>query len=128
MPKATQFSIGLDNKRGMLAKLCATLKRAKVNIEAISVADNLDCCWVRLIPSSAPSAKNALTQGHYNFSTQKVLTVMVANKPGELERMAAKLAKAGVNINYIYASTGDGTSTMLVMSVSHLDAAIEAVG
>ena len=40
MAKATQFCVGLANKPGSLAKLCAALSRAKVNIEAISVADS----------------------------------------------------------------------------------------
>lgn len=128
MARATQFCIGLPNKAGVLAKLCAALTRARVNIEAISVADSADCCWVRLVASSTAKAKAALTRGKYNFCTQQVLTVKAANKPGELGRIAAKLARAGVNINYVYASTGDGKSCLLVFSVSNLARAAKAVG
>jgi len=128
MARATQFCICLSNKPGTLAKLCASLTRARVNIEAISVADSADCCLVRMVASPMAKAKAALTRGKYNFCTQRVLTVKAANKPGELGRIAAKLARAGVNINYVYASTGDGKSCLLVLSVSDLDRAAKAVG
>jgi len=128
MAKTTQFCVGLDNKPGVLAKLCGVLKRAKVNIQAISVADNAECCWVRLVASPSAKAKAALGKGKYHFSTQRVLTVQAANKPGELERITGKLARARVNINYVYGSTGDGTKTMLVFGASNLARAAKAVG
>lgn len=128
MAKATQFCVGLDNKPGTLAKLCTALRRAKVNIEAITVADNVECSWVRLMASPTAAAKAALTRGRFNFCTQRVLTLNVANRPGELERIAARLAKAGVNINYVYGSNAKGPSSALVLSVSDLDRAARAVG
>lgn len=128
MAKATEFCVGLDNKPGTLTKLCGVLKRAKVNIEAISVADNAQCCWVRLIASPVAKAKAALTKGGIQFCTQRVLTLRVANRPGELERATSKLAKAGVNINYVYGSNAEGPSSVLVLSVSRLDRAARAVG
>lgn len=128
MAKATEFCVGLDNKPGTLAKLCGTLKRAKVNIDAISVADNAQCCWVRMLASPAAPAKTALTKGRFHFCTQRVLTLRAANQPGELERIATKLAKAGVNINYVYGSNAPAPSSTLVLSVSDLDRAAKTVG
>jgi hypothetical protein len=128
MPKATQFCVGLDNKPGTLAKLCGVLKRAKVNIDAISVADNADCAWVRLVASPAAAAKSALTDAHCSFCTQRVLALKAANRPGELESIAAKLAKAGVNVNYVYGSSMGTSPSTLVLSVSDLDRAAKAVG
>ena len=128
MARATQFCICLGNKPGTLAKLCGALKRARVNIEAISVADSADCCLVRMVASPTTRAKTALTRGKYGFCTQQVLAVKAVNKPGELRRIAGKLARAGVNINYVYASTGDGKSCLLVLSVSNLARAAKTVG
>jgi hypothetical protein len=128
MPKATQFCVGLDNKPGTLAKLCATLNRAKVNIDAISVADSADCVWVRLLALPTAAAKAALTKGHFSFCTQRVLALKAVNRPGELERIAAKLAKAGVNVNYVYGSGAGASPSTLVFSVSNLEQAAKAVG
>ena len=128
MPRVTQFCVGLDNKPGTLAKLCGVLKRAKVNIEAISVADSADCAWVRLVASPPAAAKAALTKARFNFCTQRALAIKAVNRPGELERIAAKLAKAGVNVNYVYGSGAGASPSTLVFSVSNLDRAAKAVG
>jgi hypothetical protein len=127
MPRATQFCIGLANQPGALAKLCGVLNRAKVNIDAISVADSADCCWVRMVASPPARAKAALRKGRFNACAQPVLAVTVSNRPGELERVAARLAKAGVNVNYVYGSNGPGTSSMLVLSVNDLARAVQVV-
>jgi len=128
MAATTQFCVCLSNKLGALSKLCDALKRAKVNIEAISVADNADCCCVRLIAKPAAGAKAALTKAKYSFCTQQVLTVGATNKPGELARISGRLARARVNINYVYGTTGGGESAMLVFSVSDVKKAQKAVG
>jgi hypothetical protein len=127
MPKATQVCIALDNKPGTLARLCGVLKRAKVNIEAISVADNAECCWVRLVPEPAAAAKAALKKAGFHFCAEPVLTVNVANRPGELERLAGQLAQAGVNINYVYGSNGEGDWSTLVVSTADLGRAAQAL-
>lgn len=128
MARATQFCVGLENKPGALAKLCGSLKRAKVNIEAISVVDNADGCWVRLIALPMAKARDALTRGKFEFCTQRVLTIEAADEPGALERIASQLSKAGVNINYVYASTGDGATALIVLGVDNLTKATKAVG
>ena len=120
MAKATEFCIGLDNKPGTLAKLCGALKRAKVNIDAVSVSENAECCWVRMVASPAVAAKRTLTKGQYHYCVQQVLTLPAHNRPGELERFATRLAKAGVNINYVYGSNAKGVASTLVLSVSDL--------
>jgi hypothetical protein len=128
MPKAVQFTVALDNAAGTLAKLCALLRKARVNIDAISVSDNTDCGWVRVVAHPAPRARAALHRARYTVCAQLVLTVQAANRPGELERMAARLAKAGVNISYVYGSTPrDGGST-LVLGVSDVEKAVKALG
>ncbi|MEP0766627.1 MAG: hypothetical protein HRF45_08830 [Fimbriimonadia bacterium] len=132
MAKATQFCVALENQPGMLAKLCGVLKRAKVNIEAISVADNVDCAWVRIVASPANAAADALKKAGYNVCKQRVLTVKTVNKPGEMEAIATKLAKAKVNINYVY-GTGAACKdpecdcSVLVFGVSDVDAAEKAL-
>ncbi len=127
MPRAVQFSVALDNTAGTLGKLCAALRKARVNIEAISVSDNTDCGWIRLIASPPQRAREALARGRYTVCAQLVLTLALANKPGELERIAARLAKAGVNIDYVYGSTPRGADSTLVLGVSDVDAAAKAI-
>ena len=46
MSQATQFCVGLENKPGVLASLCAAIQRADVKIAALFVSDDEDFCWV----------------------------------------------------------------------------------
>lgn len=128
METAVQFSIGLDNTAGTLARLCAMLRKAKVNIEAISVSDNTDCGWVRIVATPPAKARAALAKGKYLVCAQRVIVARAVNKPGELERIAQRLAKAGVNVNYVYGSATGSGSPALVMGVSDVDRAVDALG
>jgi len=128
MARATEFCIGIDNRPGTLAKLCGALKRARVNVDAISVCENSECCWVRLVASPTPKAKRALTKARYRYGQQPVITMKAHNRPGELERVASRLGKKGVNINYIYGSNAPGEKGgMLVLSVDDLPKAVAAL-
>lgn len=128
MPKAVQFTVGLDNAAGTLAKLCALLRKSKINIEAISIADNVDCGWVRLIATPPSKARALLEKHRYTVIARLVLTVAAENKPGELERLSQRLAKANVMIHYVYGSTVAGKASTLVFGVSDVDRALKAVG
>jgi len=113
-----QFTVGLENKPAELARLCSVVYRAKVNIEAISVVDGIDCSWVRFIASPTNATAAALRKGGFSFSTQRVLVKKVADKPSQLHVIAAALASKKHNIHYVYGSTGDRPSLMLVLGVS----------
>jgi hypothetical protein len=122
MAKQTQIGIGLDQRPGTLARLCAALHRAGVNVQAISATGDLESCWVRIIANPVGLAKTTLTEEGYHFTTQRVLALRVTNEPGQLERIAGRLSREHININYIYGSNAEGPGT-LIMSVSELDRA-----
>jgi hypothetical protein len=42
-----------------------------------------------------------------------VIQVEVPNKPGELQKVAEKIADAGVDIEYMYATTGGSKATCI---------------
>ena len=124
MAEVTQFCVGLDNVPGTLAKFCAMLTKASVNIEAVFASEDAECNWVHLIATPDSKAERALNEAGYHFFTEKVLIAKLENRPGELERVAGALASAGVNISYIYGSSGaEGSAFTLVISTDDLDAA-----
>ena len=124
---ATQFCVSLDNKLGALAKMSADLHKAGVNLLGLSIVESTDAGWVRLCAQPGPKAKAALKDKGYHFTTQKVLVLRPVNQPGELEKIARKLAKAGVNINYLYCTSGIASSSTLVLNVSDVDKAQAAL-
>ena len=117
MTEVTQFCVGLEHKPGMLSGLCEVLRRANVNIEALCISDDEDCCWVNLVTSPMDAADRALAEGGYRYLAEKVLTLRVDNKPGALAQVAATLANANININYIYGAGVEGSPCLLVFNV-----------
>ena len=128
MVKATQFCVAILNKPGTLARLCRSLARAKVNIAAISVNENNECSLVRFVASPAATARAALTKGRFTFTTLPVLRLRLMNRPGEMARVAGRLAKSGVNINYVYGSSGDTERSTLIVGAADLRRAAKALG
>ena len=128
MVEVTQFCVGLEHKPGMLAKLCAALRQAEVNINALCVSDDENCCWVNLVASPVEATDRVLAEGGFRYLAEKVLSLQLDNKPGTLEHVAATLAKGNVNINYIYGAGTHGTSCMLVFSVDDPARAMKLLG
>ena len=112
--EGTQFCIGLDNKPGALARLCSALRQAGVNVDALYISGDEDCCWVNFVANPVAKANEVLVKEGHNYFTERVLVIRVGDEPGELERVSARLAEAGININYIYGSCTNGSCTLVL--------------
>ncbi|MBE9566947.1 MAG: ACT domain-containing protein [Proteobacteria bacterium] len=124
MARGTQLSLSLENKPGQVAKVAATLARAKVNIEAISVVDSAEVGVVRLITSSNAKARAALKKAGLNAVQTPVIITKLPNEPGALAKAARKLAAAKVNVEYIYGSAArKGQPSTIVIGVSDIERA-----
>lgn len=100
-----QFTLYLENKPGALAKVTAKLTKAKVNIEGISVSESTDVGIVQVVSSNGAATRRTLTDSGIPFTVQDVSLLHLPNEPGALARITARLAKDGININYVYATS-----------------------
>ena len=117
----SQFTLYLENRPGVLAAVAGKLAKAKVNIEGISAATSSDVGIVQLIVSSAAAASKVLDKAKIAYTTQKVAVLPLKNKPGELARLAGRLGRQGVNLNYLYGTACEsGAESMLVVSAEDL--------
>ena len=99
-----------------------------VNIDALCVSDDEDCCWVNLVTTPTEAADRVLAEGGFRYLAEKVLTIQIGNQPGTLEQVAATLAEANVNINYIYGAGTEGSPCMLVFKVDDPARATKVLG
>lgn len=125
MPIATQYCVCLQNRPGTLARLCGVLGSARVNIEAIFVSqgDEDGFCWVNFVGTPSVDIERVLSEASYTFVPEKVVTLSLESRPGELERVAERLAEAGVNIDYVYGGGFGGARFQAVLSVDDLERA-----
>ncbi|GMV80108.1 MAG: hypothetical protein AMXMBFR7_12920 [Planctomycetota bacterium] len=120
-----QLSVFLENKPGVLQRLCESFAKQKININALSVSDTVDHAVVRMIVSDPTKALHLLEEHGVLVVETDVLALQMPDKPGALSQMADKLSKAKVNIEYAYgtAGTGKGQKSLMIVRVSDLEKA-----
>jgi len=121
-----QLSVFLANKPGTLADVCNELAKADINIFALTISDTADHSVVRLVVSDPDKAVAIFEERGVLVVGSKVLAIENSNKPGSLAKIASKLAKAKINIEYAYLATGPGTKKgLLIMRVDDTKRALK---
>lgn len=113
MAKAAQLTLSLKSRPGVLAALARTLADARVNIAALSADTAAGRGKIHLVVNNPAQARRALRRAKYRASEETAFVVRLRNKPGALARVAARLAKAGVNIKSAYATTAGRVATVV---------------
>src|SRR2546422_10553675 len=123
-----QLAIFLDNRPGMLARLADALARAKINIYAITTSDTVDHSVIRLVLSDYRKALHLFEEHGTLVVEDDVLLIEGSNKPGELARLAHKLADAKINIEYCYSATpAESKKGLMIMRVSNPSKAMKVL-
>jgi len=119
----TQLSIFLENKPGMLYEVVKRLAEAGVNIRAMTIAEVRDFGILRIIVSDAKKAMEVLEDDHI-ITTTEVVSAIMEDKAGALYNILQALESANVNIEYMYAYTGEVTgSANVVFRVDDIEGA-----
>ncbi|HEY3863313.1 MAG TPA: ACT domain-containing protein [Verrucomicrobiae bacterium] len=114
-----QLALFLENRPGMLARVCDALSAAKINIYAISTSDTVDHSVVRMVVSDPVKALFVFEEHGTLVVEDDVLMMTGDNKPGSLAALAQKLADAKINIEYAYCATApDAKKGLLILRVS----------
>lgn len=128
MEIATQLAVFLENRPGALARLCLALAETKINIDAISTSDTVDHTVVRLVVSDPRRALFLLEEHGAMVVENEVLLVDGTNRPGTLGAIAEKLAKARINIEYLYSATPSGARRgLMVLRVGNAQKALKVL-
>ena len=121
-----QLSVFLANKPGTLADVCEELVKAGINIIAMTITDTADHSVVRLVLSDPDKALAIFEERGVLTVGSKVLMIENSNKPGSLGRIAQRLAKGKINIEYAYLATSPGAkSGLLILRVDDTKRALK---
>jgi len=110
-----QFEILINDRPGELAKVTDALAMNGVNIMAIA-SERCENPIIRIVTDDEQSTRSALKKANMKFRENELMVIELQDRPGELSKMAKKLAKAGVNVESIHI-LGKGTSTTSVALV-----------
>jgi hypothetical protein len=114
-----QLALFLENRPGMLARVCEALSAAKINIYAISTSDTVDHIVVRMVVSDSALALVVFEEHGTLVVEDDVLMITSDNKPGALASLANKLAQGKINIEYAYCATlPEAKKGLMILRVS----------
>ncbi|MEK7706976.1 MAG: ACT domain-containing protein [Verrucomicrobiota bacterium] len=123
-----QLAIFLENRPGMLARVCDALAENKINIYAISTSDTVDHTVIRMVVSDYRRAQHIFEEHGTLCVEDDVLMIEGDNKPGSLSKIAHKLATAKINIEYAYCATPpDAKKGLLVLRVADAKKALKVL-
>lgn len=131
MAKATKVKeivATTPNKVGMLAEITNAISDAGVNILAISAHSMGDKAKFYIITENNQKAMEALKRKKLSAIESDAVSVSLSNKVGAAKELANKLAKAGIDLDYCYGSTGNGSEALLIFSTKDINKALELCG
>lgn len=122
-----EFDVYVQNKPGELAKVCEMLGNHGVNIKAIASERGNARPMIRIVTDDETTAKSALVRSGISYDLRDVIAVKMTDRPGELGKIARKLAKAMVNVDSIYIIGKDGGTTDIAFTVDNIQKAEDAL-
>lgn len=119
-----EFTVLVEDRPSMLGKVCQALADREVNILALQSFPNLGKFVIRLIVDNPDTARMVLNSQRLTFVETQIVQTKIQHRPGEIARLASRLGRADININYAYCGLEPGTNAPLVFfSVAEFDKA-----
>lgn len=112
-----EFDVYVQNRPGELAKVCEVLGSQGVNIKAIASERGGERPLIRVVTDDEATTKSTLSRHGIPFDQREVISVRMLDRPGELGKIARKLAKGMVNVEAIYILGKEGGSTDIALTV-----------
>ena len=123
-----QLAIFLENRPGTLARVCDALAESKINIYAISTSDTVDHTVIRVVVDDYRKAMHVFEEHGTLVVEDDVLMIEGDNRTGSLARIAHRLAKARINIEYAYCATPPNAKKgLLILRVNNAMKALKAL-
>lgn len=119
-----QLTIALENHPGRLAAVSSLLAKHTINIEALTLIDNIEQGVIRFVVSDSEEARTVLKAHGFYLIEADVLAVDVVDRLGQLASVTQALADSQINVDYAYGSSDRlGETTRIIFKVSNLDMA-----
>ena len=123
-----EFKVFVNNKVGELARVTEALATHAVNLKAISSEGGHDSSFLRIVTGDVATTEKALRNAGLKFELNEILSLELMDRPGELAKIARRLARAGINVESIYILGSRLGKTELAMVVNDFERAKAAIG
>ena len=110
-----QISVFIEDEPGTLARVAERLGARGINIFALTLSEGEGHGFVRMVVDRPAEAADLIRGAGELVSERDVLLLELWNRPGALASVAARLAAAGVNLEYAYCAGGPNVDRGLVI-------------
>ena len=113
-----QLIITVNNKVGTLAEVTSVLSSVGINLIAVCAyaVDNKGV--IIFVTEDNNQAKKLLKDKKYDVREEEVVLISIDNKPGELQKLTEKIAKAKIDLTLLYGSVDQKGKTSRIILVS----------
>jgi hypothetical protein len=123
-----ELFVKAPTKIGLLADVTKKLADAGVDIRAIGAYDKASSGEFMLLTGDNDAAEAALADLGATVERNDVVIVQLEQRAGQLALIGEKLGAAKVNVDWIYATTGDGEHTNVVLKTSDAEKTAQVLG
>ncbi|TLZ91299.1 MAG: ACT domain-containing protein, partial [Methanobacteriota archaeon] len=118
-----EFKVFVADKPGELARVTEALSGAAVNIRAIASEAKHDNSFLRVVTSDVQTTEKALSTAGLKYDLNDILDLELLDRPGELAKVARRLARAGINVHSIYILASKNGRTEIAFVVDNTERA-----
>src|SRR2546428_12039026 len=122
-----EFKVYVADKTGELARVTEALSNGAVNIRAIASESKHDASFLRVVTSDVQTTQKALTNAGLKYELSDILNLELLDRPGELAKVAKRLARAAINVQSIYILGSKNGRTEIALVVDHIERAKTAI-
>ncbi len=116
---AKQLSVFIENRQGRLGEVLNVLKKEKVNILSLSLADTTEYGLLRLIVDKPEYGKEKLSKEGFSTLLTDVFVIRIPHKAGSLQELLESFSDTDINIEYMYGLSLDGDKASVVLKASN---------
>ncbi|MFQ5838374.1 MAG: ACT domain-containing protein [Thermoplasmata archaeon] len=114
-----EFKVFVGDKPGELARVTEALAASAVNIVAIASEINNATPFYRIVTNDVNTTRKALHMAGLRYEENEILVAELIDRPGELAKVARRLARTNVNISSIYILGAKNGKTQIALTVDN---------
>ena len=124
--KAYQLTVPAQNKPGQLGAVTSVLAKENINIRGITISSFGPQGFFNILVDDPKRAQKALIKDGFTVEMKEVVSIIVDDKPGSLDKMIQILVKENINILNSYGFVLESKKTaVIIIEVDQIDKTIE---
>ena len=108
-----QLSVFLENTAGTLVQVLQQLKKAQVQLLAITIADTAEYGILRIVCTEPQRACDELRKAGVAVAISDVFALQLDNQPGTAADVIELFSKGGISITYVYTFLFEGKAILV---------------